>query len=58
MGLNAGLIALWMTALWMIGPERIIGFQHLPVLMAFAASGALLGAAIGVNAAWNRRFGY
>jgi hypothetical protein len=57
-GLNAVLIVLWVAAMWMIGPERILGFKHIPVLMAFAASGAMIGAAIGVNSAWNRRFGY
>ena len=57
-GLNAGLIGLWMAAMWMIGPERIMGFKHIPVLMAFATSGAMMAAAIGVNSAWNRRFGY
>jgi len=37
-GLNAVLIVIWMAAMWMIGPERIIGFKHIPVLMAFATS--------------------
>jgi hypothetical protein len=57
-GLNAGLIGRWMAAMWMRGPESIMGFKHIPVLMAFATSGAMIGAAIGVNSAWNRRFGY
>ena len=57
-GLNVVLIVLWMAAMWMIGPERIIGFKHISVLMAFATSGAIIAAAIGVNSAWNRRFGY
>ena len=57
-GLNAGLIVLWIAAMWLIGPESIIGFKHIPVLMAFAASGVMIAAAIGVNSAWNRHFGY
>jgi hypothetical protein len=58
-GLNAGLIVRWMAAMWLIGLESIMGFQHIPVrLMVFTASGALSAAAIGVNSAWNRRFGY
>jgi hypothetical protein len=57
-GLNALLIGIWMVAMWVIGPERIIGFKHIPVLMALATSGAMIAAAIGVNSAWNRRFGY
>jgi hypothetical protein len=57
-GLNALLIGIWIAAMWVIGPERIIGFKHLPVLMALATSGAMIAAAIGVNSAWNRRFGY
>jgi hypothetical protein len=55
---NALLIVIWMAAMWAIGPERIMGFQHIPVLMAFATSGAMIAAAMGVNSAWNRRFGY
>jgi hypothetical protein len=57
-GLNALLIIIWIAAMWGIGPERIIGFKHIPVLMALATSGAMVAAAIGVNSAWNRRFGY
>jgi hypothetical protein len=57
-GLNALLIGIWMVAMWVIGPERIIGFKHIPVLMVLATSGATIAAAIGVNSAWNRRFGY
>ncbi len=44
--------------MWAIGPERIRGFKHIPVLMALATSGAMIAAVIGVNSAWNRRFGY
>jgi hypothetical protein len=55
--LNALLIVVWVAAMWAIGPERIVGFKHIPVLMALATSGAMLATAIGVNAAWNRRFG-
>jgi hypothetical protein len=54
--LNALLIMVWVAAMWAIGPERIIGFQHIFVLIALATSGAMLAAAIGVNSAWNRRF--
>jgi hypothetical protein len=57
-GFNVLLIVIWMAAMWVIGPERIIGFKHLPVLMALATSGAIIAAAIGVNSAWNRRFGF
>jgi hypothetical protein len=56
-GINAGLIVVWGAAMWAIGPERILGFMHLPTLMALATSGAMVAAAIGVNSAWNRRFG-
>jgi hypothetical protein len=47
-----------MVSMWAIGPERIMGFQHISVRMALATSGAMITAAIGVNSAWNRRFGY
>jgi hypothetical protein len=57
-GLNALLIVIWLAAMWAIGPERIMGFKHIPVLMALAASGAMIATAIGINSAWNRRFGY
>jgi len=57
-GLNAGLIVLWIAAMWLIGPESIIGFKHIPVLMAFAASGVMIAAVIGINSSWNRRFDY
>lgn len=57
-GLKAGLIVRWMSAMWPIGLESIMGFQHIPVLlMVFIASGALSAAAIGGNSAWNRRVG-
>jgi hypothetical protein len=55
--INVLLIVVWVAAMWAIGPERIIGFKHIPALMALATSGAMLAAAIGVNSAWNRRFG-
>ena len=55
--INMLLIVVWVAAMWAIGPERIIGFQHLSALIALATSGAMLAAAIGVNSAWNRRFG-
>jgi hypothetical protein len=55
--MNASLIVVWVAAIWAIGPERIIGFKHIPTLMALATSGAMLAAAIGVNSVWNRRFG-
>jgi hypothetical protein len=58
MGLNALLIVIWIAAMWAIGPERIMASKHIPVLMALATSGAMSAAAIGVNSAWNRRFGY
>jgi hypothetical protein len=57
-GLNVLLIVIWMAAMWWIGLERIIGFKHIPVLMALATSGTMIAAAIGVNSSWNRRFGY
>jgi hypothetical protein len=55
-GINALLIVIWVAAMWAIGSERIIGFKHIPVLMALATSAAMIAAAIGVNSAWNRRF--
>ncbi len=55
--INMLLIVVWVAAIWAIGPERIIGFQHLSALIALATSGAMLAAAIGVNSVWNRRFG-
>jgi hypothetical protein len=55
--MNALLVVVWVAAMWAIGPERIIGFQHISALMALATSGVMLAAAIGVNSAWNRRFG-
>jgi hypothetical protein len=55
--MNVLLIVVWVAAMWAIGPERIIGFKHISALMALATSGAMLAAAIGVNVAWNRRFG-
>jgi hypothetical protein len=55
-GINALLVMVWVAAMSAIGPERIVGFQHLSALMALAASGVMLAAAIGVNSAWNRRF--
>jgi hypothetical protein len=55
--INALLIVVWVVAMWAIGPERIIGFKHISALMALATSGVMLAAAIGVNSAWNRRFG-
>ena len=57
-GLNSLLIATWIAAIWAIGPESIIGFKHIPVLMALATSVVMIAAAIGINSAWNRRFGY
>jgi hypothetical protein len=57
-GINALLIVIWIAAMWTIGPERIIGFKHISVLMALATSGAVIAVAMGVNSAWNRRFGY
>jgi hypothetical protein len=56
-GINALLIMVWVAAMWAIGPERIIGFNHISALMALATSGVMLAAVIGVNSAWNRRFG-
>jgi hypothetical protein len=56
-GLNAGLIARWMAAMWLTSLKRIMGLQPISVLLAFATSGALSAVAIGVNAAWNRRVG-
>jgi len=56
-GLNALLLVIWMAAMWAIGPERIIGFQHISVLMALATSAVMIATAIGVNSAWSRRFG-
>ncbi|MGH8071392.1 MAG: hypothetical protein ACRERE_40415 [Candidatus Entotheonellia bacterium] len=47
--MNALLIVVWVAAMWAIGPVRIIGFTHIPTLMALATSGAMLAAAIGVN---------
>ena len=55
--MNALLVVVWVAAMWAIGPERIIGFQHLSALMALATSGVIVAAAVGVNSAWNRRFG-
>jgi hypothetical protein len=56
--IHALLIMVWVAAMWAIGPERIIGFKHSSAVMALATSGVMLAAAIGVNSAWNRRFGY
>jgi hypothetical protein len=36
-----------MAAMWLLSLERIMGFQPISVLMAFATSGALSAAAIG-----------
>ncbi|HSF29359.1 MAG TPA: hypothetical protein VLK82_02650 [Candidatus Tectomicrobia bacterium] len=55
--INALLIVVWVAAMWAIGPERIVGFKHIPALMALATSGAMLAAARGVNPTWNRRSG-
>jgi hypothetical protein len=57
LSINALLIVVWVAAMWALCPERIMGFKHIPALMALATGGAMLAAAIGVNSAWNRRFG-
>jgi hypothetical protein len=55
--MHALLVVVWVAAMSAIGPERIIGFQHISVLMALGTSGVMLAAVIGVNSAWYRRFG-
>jgi Zn-dependent protease len=46
-GINALLIVVWGAAMWALGPKRIIGFTHIPALMALATSDAMVAAAIG-----------